>query len=212
MLIDKVNLQHLISIRSFNPFRRVEEREREERETAPTPPPSDTGAETDGGQKRKWKQASDEDKELLFELLEEKDPEGVSQSLISSLLCCIAAYNVAPTPPNKTCQNYRKKSCKIPTALHHAPSSQCGRHLWMVPYACCNLNAIFFLQYIGKEPKEDKKDVRLVAKRKRRWNIILDAFNEEKRKNGEEPWSLKKLKDLRQVYFEFLQFQCMFEC
>ena len=55
---------------SFNPFRREEEREREEEETRPTPPPSPKP------KRHKW--AKDEDKILLMDLLDEKDPEGVS--------------------------------------------------------------------------------------------------------------------------------------
>ena len=55
------------------------------------------------------------------------------------------------------------------------------------------------MQYIGKESKEGKLDVRLVAKRKRRWDTILKAFNDE-RKKGEEPWTLTRLKDLRDAY------------
>ena len=38
--------------------------------------------------------------------------------------------------------------------------------------------------------------MRLVTKRKRRWDAIMKAFNDE-RKEGEEPWSLKRLKELR---------------
>ena len=55
------------------------------------------------------------------------------------------------------------------------------------------------MQYIGKESKEGKLDVRLVAKRKRRWDTILKAFNDE-RKKGEEPWTLTRLKDLRDAF------------
>ena len=50
------------------------------------------------------------------------------------------------------------------------------------------------------KPKEDKKDARLVQKRARKWSIILEAFNAAKKEKGEEPWGLKKLKDLRRVY------------
>ena len=51
-------------------------------------------------------------------------------------------------------------------------------------------------QYIGKEPQEGKHDLRLVAKSKRRWDVILKAFNDE-RKEGEEAWGLQKSKNLR---------------
>ena len=57
----------------------------------------------------------------------------------------------------------------------------------------------FSLQYIGKEPQEGKNDVRLVVKRARGWDAILKRFNEDREEwaRGEEPWTLKRLKDLR---------------
>ena len=67
---------------SFNPYRREEEREQEEEETRPTPPATPTrpaGTSTGAATKplhHKWAKA--EDKILLFDLLEELDPEGVS--------------------------------------------------------------------------------------------------------------------------------------
>ena len=62
------------------------------------------------------------------------------------------------------------------------------------------LKPVSSLQYIGKEPQEGKNDVGLCAKRARRWAAILKRFNEDREEwkvKGEEPWTLKRLKDLR---------------
>ena len=65
----------------------------------------------------------------------------------------------------------------------------------------CNIQLLYIkrdaiLQYIRKEVQEEKKDVRLVAKRKRKWALVHEAFNAERAKDGLEPWTLEKLKNL----------------